>query len=328
MNQTPSPGHQPVMPEEVVEAFQTIPNGTIVDATYGGGGHSRLLLAAGGPERRILAIDQDPAVRDPVNRMDEPDQAVDRLTLVTDNFRRLRQIAEELSLDAIVGILFDLGFSSLQMDDPARGFSYRSEGPLDMRLGRPTHPDASSSEHRRGGAGAAHGWRTAAEIVNEADVGELTRIIDRYGEEPMAGRVARAIVKSRPIATTTELASIISDAIPAALKRTRHPARRTFQALRIAVNDELEALSEGLDAGLDLLAPGGRIAVLSYHSLEDRIVKRAFRKRSEPDDGLMPVVSVEPSFREINRRPLRPGDDEIASNPRARSARLRVAERL
>ncbi len=326
MNQTPNPGHQPVMPEEVVEAFQTIPNGTIVDATYGGGGHSRLLLAAGGPERRILAIDQDPAVRELMDRMEEPDPTANQMTLVTDNFRRLHQIAEELSLDAIVGILFDLGFSSLQMDDPARGLSYRSEGPLDMRLGRPT--DASSTERRGGGAGPGIRWRTAADIVNEAEVGELTRILDRYGEEPMAGRVARAIVRSRPIATTTELASIVSDAIPAALKRNRHPARRTFQALRIAVNDELEALSEGLDAGLDLLAPGGRIAVLSYHSLEDRIVKRAFRKRSEPDDGLMPVASVAPSLREINRRPVRPGDEEIATNPRARSARLRVAERL
>lgn len=177
----------------------------------------------------------------------------------------------------------------------------------------------------RGGSGSQ---RTAAEIVNEADVSELAQIIRRYGEDPMAGRIARAIAGARPIATTTELASVIADAVPARLKRNRHPARRTFQALRIAVNAELEALEEGLDAALDLLAPGGRIAVLSYHSLEDRIVKRAFRARSEPDDGLMPVVSVAPSLREIHRRPLRPGENELASNPRARSARLRVAERL
>ncbi len=327
MNQTPNPGHQPVMPEEVVEAFQPIPNGTIVDATYGGGGHSRLLLEAGGPDRHILAIDQDPAARTLLDQT-AGRGGEDRLTLVTDNFRHLRQIAEEMRLDAIAGILFDLGFSSLQMDDPARGLSYRAEGPLDMRLGSPARDGRHDPGGRRSHVGRRSPDRTAADIINDADVTELARIISRYGEEPMAGRIARAIVGARPLSSTTELASVISDAIPAALKRHRHPARRTFQALRIAVNQELEALEEGLDAGLDLLAPGGRIAVLSYHSLEDRIVKRAFRSRSEPDDGIMPVASVEPTLREINRRPLRPGDDEIAMNPRSRSARLRVAERI
>ena len=325
MNQTPNSGHLPVMPEEVVEAFRPIPPGWIVDATYGGGGHSRLLLEATGPGRRILAIDQDPTVQ-----VESP--IADRIQLVAANFRHLRQIAEERQIDAIAGVLFDLGFSSLQMDDASVGLSYRHEGPLDMRLTRGLSTGISG-DVASGGSGFGLGQsgaeeRTAGQIVNEADVSELTRIIAKYGEDPVAGRIARAIVAARPISTTTELAEVVSDAVPAALKRNRHPARKTFQALRIAVNDELEALEAGLDAALDLVVPGGRVVVLSYHSLEDRIVKRAFRERSEPDDGLMPIPTSTPTFREIHRKPQLPSAAEVAANPRSRSAKLRVAEKI
>ena len=298
MDQTPT-GHQPVMPEEVAAAFAPVPAGTIIDATFGGGGHSLRLLEAAGPDRRILAIDQDPTVTPPSD---------DRIKLVTANFRRLRQIAEEQEIAAVTGVLFDLGFSSIQMDDPARGLGYRQEGPLDMRLG---------------GSGAS-----AADLVNSADTAELTRIIADFGEDPVAGRIARAIVAARPISTTTELARVVSEAVPAALKRRRHPARRTFQALRIAVNDELEALRSGLVAALDLVIPGGRVAVLSYHSLEDRIVKNEFRTRTDPDDSLMPVPTVQPTFRAVTRGADKPTDAEVEANPRARSARFRVVERI
>jgi 16S rRNA (cytosine1402-N4)-methyltransferase len=308
------------MPEEVVEAFQPTPPGTVIDATFGAGGHSRLLLEArfqADGARDILAIDQDPTVPPPTDP---------RIRLVTGNFRHLREIVEGHEGDEIVGVLFDLGFSSPQMDDPSRGLSYRHEGPLDMRLDR-----GSSSDQLTGqltGHGPFRDRPTAADIVNRADVTELTRIIAKYGEDPVAGRIARAIVAARPLETTGDLADVISNAVPAALRRKRHPARRTFQALRIAVNDELAALEAGLEAALDLVVPGGRIAVLSYHSLEDRIVKQAFRARSEPDDGLMPVPTAAATHREINRRPRRPSEAEVAYNPRARSAKLRVAERI
>jgi 16S rRNA (cytosine1402-N4)-methyltransferase len=303
MNQAPQ--HRPVLVEQVADLFRPIEAGVIVDATFGGGGHTRRLLDVLDPGVRFLALDRD--------REAEARAATlgPRVRFVNADFRHLAEVAEEAGIDAITGVFFDLGLSSLQLDDPARGFGFRRGGPLDMRMG----------------AGAV----TADQMVNEWSEGELRRIIARYGEERFAARVARAILAARPISDTTALAEIIKLAIPAATRRTGgHPARRTFQALRIAVNDELAALEEGLDAALELVEPGGRVVVISYHSLEDRIVKRRLvSASSSPDTTSLPVMApvVAPDYRLLFRKPITPDEDEIAANPRARSAKLRAVER-
>jgi 16S rRNA (cytosine1402-N4)-methyltransferase len=258
-----------------------------------------------GPEVRFLALDRDTEAEARAATFGP------RVRFATSDFRHLSRVAEREGIDEITGVLFDLGLSSLQLDDAARGFGFRRSGPLDMRMG--------------GGA------TTAGQVVNEWSEGELRRIIARYGEERFAGRVARAIVAARPIEDTVALAEIIKLAIPAATRRTGgHPARRTFQALRIAVNDELAALEEGLDAALELVEPGGRIVVISYHSLEDRIVKRRLvSASSSPDMTSLPVMApvAAPDFRLLFRKPMTPDEREIAENPRARSAKLRAVER-
>ena len=213
----------------------------------------------------------------------------------------------------VAGVLFDLGVSSHQLDEAGRGFSYRQAGPLDMRMG----PDAAHS---------------AADIVNGFDVGELTRIFRRYGEEPLAHRIAEHLVRRRPFTTTDELAAVVAEAVPAAARRRRHPARRVFQAIRIAVNDELTAVADGLDAAIARLRPGGRVVVIAYHSLEDRIVKRRFVAGATgcvcPPE--LPVCACDhvAELRRLTRSPLRPTELEVAENPRARSARLRAAEKV
>jgi 16S rRNA (cytosine1402-N4)-methyltransferase len=297
--------HQPVMTREIVELFEPIEGGVLVDATYGGGGHSAALLAAY-PEIEIIGIDRDS------DALEEP--APERVRLVQSAFSSLDEILDDLSISEIVGALFDLGVSGHQLDDPARGFSYRAAGPLDMRMG----PDA------------AH---TAEEIVNEWSKRDLAETISRFGEERFASRIAAAIVAARPITDTLALADIVKNAIPAATRRTGgHPAKRTFQAIRIAANGELAELTDGLTAALRRLAPGGRCVVMSYHSLEDRIVKRTFREQAQgcicPPEfpecrcGRTPVVRL------IGRKPLRPREDEVAENPRARSARVRTVEKV
>jgi 16S rRNA (cytosine1402-N4)-methyltransferase len=288
----------------VVEIFRPLQAGVIVDATFGGGGHTRALLEAM-PDIRVVAVDRDG---------DAASQAVplaDRVVFYQQDFRKLEAVLGEEGLDEIDGILFDLGVSSHQLDVGDRGFSYRRSGPLDMRMG----PDAAL---------------TADEVVNTWDERSLAGVIRRYGEERWAGRIARAIVTARPIADTTGLAEVVSRAVPAPARRSGHPARRTFQALRIVVNDELGALAEGLDAALGFLRPGGRIVVISYHSLEDRVVKRRFDSGARgcicPPD--LPVCGCGKSaeLRLLTRRPARPEASEVACNPRARSARLRAAE--
>jgi 16S rRNA (cytosine1402-N4)-methyltransferase len=297
--------HQPVMTREIVELFEPIEGGVLVDATYGGGGHSAALLAAY-PDLEIIGIDRDS------DALDEP--APERVRLVQSAFSSLDEILDDLSIPEIVGALFDLGVSGHQLDDPARGFSYRAAGPLDMRMG----PDA------------AH---TAEEIVNEWSKRDLAETIARFGEERFASRIAVAIVAARPITDTLALADIVKNAIPAATRRTGgHPAKRTFQAIRIAANGELAELTDGLTAALRRLAPGGRCVVMSYHSLEDRIVKRTFRDQAQgcicPPEfpecrcGRTPVVRL------IGRKPLRPREDEVAENPRARSAKVRTVEKV
>ncbi|MDH5372423.1 MAG: 16S rRNA (cytosine(1402)-N(4))-methyltransferase RsmH [Acidimicrobiia bacterium] len=297
--------HEPVMTREIVELFETIDGGVLVDATYGGGGHSRALVSAY-PDLQIIGIDRDAeAVARP---------APDRVRLYQRAFSEIGDLLDELGIESIDGALFDLGVSGHQLDTPGRGFSYREPGPLDMRMG----PDAPF---------------TAAEIVNEWPQNELRRIIARYGEERFAARVAAAIVANRPISDTSQLADITRNAIPAATRRTGgHPARRTFQAIRIAVNDELAEIGTALESTLDRLAPGGRCVVMSYHSLEDRIVKRAFAAGAQgctcPPEIPECRCGNTPTLRLIGRKPVRPTEAEVAENPRARSARLRVAEKL
>jgi len=271
--------------EEALEALAVVPDGTYVDATFGAGGHSRLLLARLGPPGRLVAFDADPgatayAPADP------------RFTLVHADFRTLETALTELGIAAVDGVLYDLGVSSMQLDEPERGFSFRADAPLDMRL-----------DPSRGA--------TAAEYLATHDEADLADVIFRYGEDRNARRIARAIKQRQPH-TTGELASAVSAAVHVRGHRERiHPATRTFQALRIAVNDELGALRESLDAAVRVVRPGGRIAVISFHSLEDRIVKQRFR-----DD---------PRLHRITRKPIVPSDAESAANPRARSAKLRVA---
>ncbi|HSF85204.1 MAG TPA: 16S rRNA (cytosine(1402)-N(4))-methyltransferase RsmH [Acidimicrobiia bacterium] len=318
MAQTTPPYHVPVMPSEVVELFAPLRRGVIVDATYGGGGHSAALLAAM-PDIRILGLDRDldATARVPV----EP-----RVRLETANFGNLAAVLADPDVGAwidepgdhdshgigVAGLLFDFGVSSHQLDEAQRGFSYHGEGPLDMRMG----PDADL---------------TAADLVNSWDRDELARVIRRFGEEQFARRIADAIVRRRPIATTGELAAIVAGAVPAAARRRRHPARKTFQALRIAVNDELAAVEQGLEDAIASVRPQGRIVVIAYHSLEDRIVKQRFAAGAagcECPPGL-PVCVCEKAAEliRLTRKPLRPTEEEVRRNPRARSARLRAVER-
>ncbi len=303
--------HRPVMAEHVTEilgAVDPADGEVIVDATFGGGGHARRLLRTLGPRVRILALDRDPEAAAQAAALGP------RVRLRLANFRRLAEVLEEERIDEIAGALFDLGVSSHQLDEPGRGFSYRSPGPLDMRMG----PDAPF---------------TAEEVVNHWPIDRLADVIRRYGEERFAGRVAAAIVDARPISDTARLGEVVREAIPAATRRRGgHPARRTFQAIRIAVNDELGALERGLEAGIDALRPAGRAVVISYHSLEDRLVKRRLAAGAKgcvcPPELPECVCGRTPELRLITRRPIRPTPEEVSANPRARSARLRTAEKV
>jgi 16S rRNA (cytosine1402-N4)-methyltransferase len=277
--------HTSVLAQESLDALAIDPAGTYVDATFGAGGHSRLMLERLGPSGRLVAFDADPGATQ--YAPEDP-----RFTLVHANFRSLGAELAQRGLVPVDGVLYDLGVSSMQLDNPERGFSFRSDAPLDMRM------DTS-----RG--------LTASELIADTEEAELADVIFQFGEERNARRIARAI-KAKAPQTTGELAAVVAGAVHVRGRRERiHPATRTFQALRIAVNDELGALEQSLDAAIESVRPGGRIAVISFHSLEDRIVKRRFR-----DD---------PRLERITRKPILPGEVELATNPRARSAKLRVA---
>jgi 16S rRNA (cytosine1402-N4)-methyltransferase len=300
------------MGREVVELFRPVPPGLLVDCTVGGGGHAGLLLDAR-PDLRLLGIDRDAnAVAAATHQLR---RFGDRVEMVQGEFGRLQALVGERE-EAIVGVLMDLGVSSHQLDRPERGFSYRFDVPLDMRM------DPRQT-------------LTARAVVNDYDEDELAALIATNGEERFARRVARAIVAARPLDTTQQLVAAITSAIPAASRRTGgHPARRTFQAIRMEVNRELPNLSEGLDESVHLVGGGGRILVLAYHSLEDRIVKE--RMHEWADDAPEPHETARlpqprprhPIARMLTRRPLRPSADEVHDNPRAESARLRAAEKL
>ena len=303
--------HQPVLLERIVELFAPVPPGWVVDATVGGGGHASALLEAH-PHLKVLGLDQDSdALAAAAARLDP---FGDRVRLHLTRFDALEHIVEQLDTTPVSGVLFDLGVSSPQLDRAARGFSYRHDAPLDMRM-----------DQRQ--------VRSAADVVNGTDEQELAGLIRAFGDERFARRIAKAIVAARPVETTTELADIIRDAIPAPARRTGgHPAKRTFQAIRIAVNAELDVLAPAIDAGIAALQPGGRCAVLSYHSGEDRIVKARLRHAATGGwtgpANLPPPIGVHPTVRLLKAGSWTPPEAELAANPRASSARLRAAEKL
>jgi 16S rRNA (cytosine1402-N4)-methyltransferase len=303
--------HVPVLAEEVREALALSPGDTVVDATFGAGGHAELLATDLHGDGKLIAIDRDPSARPYFDRFR-------KRTAVKGRFLRgeFSLVLEQLASNGVRAdaVLFDLGISSMQIDRPERGFSYAVDAPLDMRMDPGSEPDAR-------------------ELVNEASERELTSIFREYGEERYARQIARAIGRrrrERPFERTGELVEAIRSAIPAPARFGEgHPAKRVFQALRIAVNDELGSLSTALPEALELLRPGGRLAVISFHSLEDRIVKRFLRSEEHgctcPPDFPVCVCGHEPALRALSRRAIRPTRQEVAANPRAASARLRAA---
>jgi 16S rRNA (cytosine1402-N4)-methyltransferase len=302
--------HTPVLYQNVLSALQLRPDERYIDGTVGAGGHARGILAGSGPGGLLLGLDRDPSALKLA--AETLAQYEGRFFLRHSSYARMGSEAAGLGWDQVYGVLLDLGLSSMQLADAERGFSFQHDGPLDMRF----DPEAEL---------------TAADLVNSLGESELVEILSKYGEEPRSRTVARAIIAARPITTTGELAEIASRSA-ARTRRGLHPATRTFQALRIAVNDELQTLHAGLQAALGLLKPGGRIAVIAFHSLEDRIVKQFFnRERRDcicPPEQPQCTCGHKATLRLITRRPERPTEIEVASNPRSRSARLRVAERL
>ncbi len=297
--------HRPVMADEVVELLAPVMPGVVVDATFGGGGHSRRLLEAFGNDVGIVGIDRDPEAAARAEGSN--------VVMILGNFSEIADSVPRVTGKPVRGVLFDFGVSSRQLDDPERGFSYHGDGPLDMRMG----PDAAL---------------TAQDLVNTWEQRDIARIIRHYGDEPLATRIAAAIVRSRPIKSTAALSTIIAEAMPAARRRVGHPARRTFQAIRMAVNAELDAITAGLNAAIDLVDVGGRVIAISYHSHEDRIVKGIFGVRAQgctcPPE--LPVCGCgnTAEVRILTRRALRPSPIEVETNNRARSGLLRAVEKV
>ena len=304
--------HVPVLLRPVLEGLEVEADGIYIDGTFGRGGHSRAILGLLGPGGRLLAIDRDPEAIAQADHelIDDP-----RFELVRGELAKLKDIALERNLAGRVdGLLLDLGVSSPQLDEAGRGFSFQADGPLDMRM------DPSQGQ-------------SAAEWLEDVDEKELRRVLSQYGEERLSGRIASAIVAARatrPITTTAQLAAIVSEVAPRRARK-RHPATKTFQAIRIVINDELRQLEQALTASIELLRKGGRLCVISFHSLEDRRVKRFMRdaaREPEPYRGMPHVPDqMRPRLRVIGR-PITATDEEIAANPRSRSARLRIAERI
>ena len=311
MNQ---PKHVSVLLQECIDNLNIHPDGIYVDGTLGLGGHS-YEIASRLTTGRLIGIDRDETAIERAGRRLQP--FADRITLVHGNFSDAADILDSLNIDAVDGMLFDLGVSSPQLDEAQRGFSYRAEAPLDMRM------DASEG-------------LTAYEVVNTWDEGRLNRILWDYGEERYARRITAAILAARaekPIASTLELVDIIKSAMPAAaLREKQHPAKRSFQAIRIAVNDELGAIASMMETAPDKLKVGGRLCVISFHSLEDRIVKSGIAARENgctcPREAPICTCGFVKTLRSVSRKPILPSEEEIENNPRSRSAKLRVAERV
>lgn len=305
--------HVSVLLDECIEGLNIKPDGIYVDGTLGGAGHSYHIaeeLTTG----RLIGIDRDPVALKAAGERLSP--FADRVTLVHSNFCRMGQVLQELGISGVDGILLDLGVSSPQLDDGSRGFSYMTDAPLDMRM---DNGDALSADT----------------VVNTWSYEELKRILYDYGEERYAPAIAAAIVRKRevsPIRTTLELVDVIRSAMPpAALREKQHPAKRTFQAIRIAVNDELNSVSKAMDAAIPCLNPGGRLAVITFHSLEDRIVKNAMASAAKgcicPPEFPVCVCGREPQVTVLTRKPIVSGEEELERNPRARSAKLRICEK-
>ena len=306
--------HASVLLQESIDALNIRPNGVYVDGTLGMGGHSEQIvqrLTTG----RLIAVDRDRSALERAGERLAP--YADRITFIRGTFRDLPQLLRERGVDQVAGMLFDLGVSSPQLDEAERGFSYMADAPLDMRM------DTSES-------------LTAWFVVNKWPEEKLKKILYEFGEERYAPRIAAAIVQARaaaPIDTTGELVDVIRGAMPAAaLREKQHPAKRSFQAIRIAVNDELASISEMMDAVPELLVPGGRLAVISFHSLEDRIVKNAITAKERgctcPRDFPVCTCGFHQTLKSITRKPILPSERELSENPRSRSAKLRVAERI
>ncbi len=302
--------HVPVLFQTVLDGLQLEAGGRYIDATVGGGGHTTGILSASFPDGRLLGLDRDPAALEVARA--RLASLGERVVLVHSSFTRLGEIARAHNFIPVDGVLLDLGLSSFQLADPARGFAFMKDGPLDMRF----DPQSAGP--------------TAAELVNELPAEELAGVLYRYGEEQRSRRIVKAIVAARPLHTTRELVAVIEQVV-----RRRghiHPATRTFQALRIAVNDELGALEAVLPQAVEILAPGGRLVVISFHSLEDRVVKHFMRRESRdcicPPELPICTCDHRATLRLITRKPSRPTADELTANPRSRSARLRIAERV
>ena len=305
--------HKPVLLRETIEGLRIKPEGTYVDGTLGGGGHSSVILEKLNDQGRLIGIDQDGAA---VAAAGERLGKYENVTIVRNNYCNIRQVLDTLNISEVDGILLDLGVSSYQLDTPERGFSYMSDAPLDMRMDD-------------------RGTMTAADIVNNYSKEELTAILKTYGEEKFAANIAKHITAAReggPIKTTGELVEIIRASIPAKVAKTMgHPAKQTFQAIRIELNNELKVLTESLDTMIDLLAPGGRIAVITFHSLEDRIVKNIFKTAQDPcicpPNLPMCACGRTSKGKIITRKPIAPTEEEMADNPRSKSAKLRIFEK-
>ena len=307
--------HTSVLLYECIEALNIRNGYTYVDCTAGGGGHSLEIAKRLGPDSRLICFDRDIcAIEAAKKRLQE---YKDKVTFINENFSSLGEVIKELKVDNLGGVLADLGCSSYQFDTPDRGFSYMHNAPIDMRM------DQSSPI-------------SAYKVINEYSESELKKVIFTYGEERFAPKIAQVICRRRqekPIETTFELAEIIKSAIPAAARANGpHPAKRTFQAIRIEVNGELDAIEPLINSAANSLVTGGRIAIISFHSLEDRIVKQAYKSLARgcicPKDFPVCVCGIKPLLTEVSKKPILPGDEELEANPRARSAKLRIAERL
>jgi 16S rRNA (cytosine1402-N4)-methyltransferase len=301
--------HVPVLYDQVLAGLKVQPGGRYIDATVGAGGHAAGILQHSSPDGRLLGLDADPEAIAYARQALRP--FGERVLLRAGNFRHLQAVARAVEFELVDGVLLDLGLSSRQLADGARGFSFSQDGPLDMRMDPSQGPNA-------------------ADLVNCLSPAELAELLWRYGEERHARRIAQAIVAARPVNSTGQLAELIARIM--GYRAKIHPATRTFQALRIAVNDELGALSEALPQARDLLRPGRRLAVISFHSLEDRLVKQFYQQEARdclcPPEVPVCVCQHRATLKVITAKPLRPGDEEISRNPRSRSARLRLAERL
>lgn len=292
--------HTTVLLQESIANLNCQPDKVYVDCTLGGGGHSEAILQAAGPSARLIAIDQDKDALLAASKRLELFR--EQIIFVHSNFSRLDEVLKDLKIDKVAGMMFDLGVSSYQLDNPERGFSYMQDAPLDMRM------DVESA-------------LTASDLLHQMSEQELAKIIWEYGEERWSKRIAGFIVEARKnkrLETTGDLVEVIKAAVPAGARRSGpHPAKRTFQALRIAVNNELGIIKDSLLKGIDFLEPGGRICVISFHSLEDRLVKHTFREQKQ-----------EKTVQVLTKKPILPSDEEVNANPRARSAKLRVAEKM